>query len=379
MDPKILEIINLKKKFQSGFEIYIGHLTVRQNSILVIIGPNGSGKSTLIKLIDLLEKPDSGIITFDGTEITESESDKAAVRKRISVVFQEPLLFNISVYSNILLGLNLRKKNLSGKKFLFEYLIAKLDIRQLLYRNPKSLSGGEQQRVALARALILEPELLLLDEPLANIDQPSREKLRNDLFSILKDIRRSTIYVTHDRNEAMLVADEIAVMNNGKIEQTGIKGDVFSKPANEFVAKFVGVEALIEGRVTSCADSVFEVTVKRADDKNSGTETHPKIYAAGNTEISEGDNVMAAIRPEDVTIFNVSENPEVFRNSSALNFFSGKVISIEDIGFLKKIEIDCGFRMVSFITRNSVERMGLAAGKEVGASVKASSIHIFKR
>ncbi|MBE3093413.1 MAG: ABC transporter ATP-binding protein [Actinobacteria bacterium] len=363
MVSKILEIIGLEKKYNSGFSLKIDHLVTEENKILVMIGPNGSGKSTLIRLINLLESPDSGSIYFNDKLITGKGINKIMSRKEMSTVFQEPLLFNTSVYNNILMGLEFRGKKISGSKEIFDYLIDKLKIKNLLKRNPRSLSGGEQQRVALARALILEPKLLLLDEPLANIDQLSREELRNDLFDILRATGRSTIYVTHDRNEAMIIADSIAVINEGRIEQFGPKDEVFRKPASEFIAKFVGVETLIEGIVAEYKDNVCRIKI--AGCKND-------IFAVA-ASADQGTKVTVAIRPEDVILYNIEVNPG---SSSAMNSFMGEITEIQDLGIFKKVEIDCGFNLVSFVTRNSIERLGLAPGKKVLSSVKASSIHI---
>jgi len=365
MVSKFLEIIRLEKKYNSGFSLKVEHLFTEENKILVLIGPNGSGKSTLIKLINLLESTDSGSIYFNDKLITGSEVDKIIVRKEMSTVFQEPLLFNTSVYNNILMGLEFRGKKISASKEIFDYLIDKLKIKNLLKRNPKSLSGGEQQRVALARALVLEPKLLLLDEPLANIDQLSREELRNDLFDILRATGRSTIYVTHDRNEAMIIADSIAVVNEGRIEQFGLKDEVFRKPASEFIAKFVGVETLIEGIVAECRDNVCRIKIDGS--KND-------IFAV-SAPVDQGTKVTAAIRPEDVILYNIEMNPE---SSSAMNSFIGEITEIQDLGIFKKVEIDCGFNLVSFVTRNSIDRLGLEPGKKVLSSVKASSVHIFR-
>ncbi|MBE3036146.1 MAG: ABC transporter ATP-binding protein [Candidatus Atribacteria bacterium] len=363
MVSKILEIIGLEKKYNSGFSLKVDHLVTEENKILVMIGPNGSGKSTLIRLINLLESPDSGSIYFNDKLITGKGIDKVMSRKEMYTVFQEPLLFNTSVYNNILMGLEFRGKKISGSKEIFDYLIDKLKIKNLLKRNPRSLSGGEQQRVALARALILEPKLLLLDEPLANIDQLSREELRNDLFDILRATGRSTIYVTHDRNEAMIIADSIAVINEGRIEQFGPKDEVFRKPASEFIAKFVGVETLIEGIVAEYKDNVCRIKI--AGCKND-------IFAVA-ASADQGTKVTVAIRPEDVILYNIEINPG---SSSAMNSFMGEITEIQDLGIFKKVEIDCGFNLVSFVTQNSIERLGLAPGKKVLSSVKASSVHI---
>jgi tungstate transport system ATP-binding protein len=317
----------------------------------------------------------------------------------MSVVFQEPLLFNTSVYNNILLGLSLRKREMSNSKDLFEYLVEKLKIKNILRRNPRSLSGGEQQRVALTRALILEPELLLLDEPLANIDQVSREELRQDLFDIIRNTKRSTIYVTHDRNEAMIIADDVAVINEGRIEQFGQKNEVFRKPINTFVAKFVGVETILEGAVIECRNNVCTVKITKNErfnnsngrnsdvninkinnssnyisDINYVLNSNLEVYVVAQSEINS--EVMLAIRPEDVTLYDLEMPAE---HSSAMNSFMGIVSDIQDIGIFKKIEIDCGFKLVSFVTQNSIERLGIEVGKKIIASVKASSIHMFKK
>jgi tungstate transport system ATP-binding protein len=363
MVSKILEIIGLEKKYNSGFSLKVEHLFTEENRILIMIGPNGSGKSTLIKLINLLERSDSGSIYLNDKLITGNDVDKIMIRKEMSTVFQEPLLFNTSVYNNILMGLEFRGKKISGSKEIFDYLIDKLKIKNLLKRNPRSLSGGEQQRVALARALILEPKLLLLDEPLANIDQISREELRNDLFDILRATGRSTIYVTHDRNEAMIIADSIAVINEGRIEQFGLKDEVFRKPASEFIAKFVGVETLIEGVVAEYKDNVCRIKV--AGNKND-------IFAVAESA-DQGTKVTVAIRPEDVILYDIEMNPE---SSSAMNSFMGEITEIQNLGIFKKVEIDCGFSLVSFVTQNSIERLGLKPGKKVFTSIKASSVHV---
>ena len=363
MGEKILEIKNLKKHYASGFILDVDHLVIDEDKIMVLIGPNGSGKSTLIKLINLLEQADNGEIIFHGVNILSPHTDARSCRRDMSAVFQEPFLFNMSVYANILLGLELRRIRFKQKKMAFEYLVEKLNIKHLLLRNPKSLSGGEQQRVALARSFVLEPKLLLLDEPLANIDQLSREELRYDLFSILKDTKSSAIYVTHDRNEAMVIADDIAVINSGKIEQSGHKNEVFRRPLNEFVARFVGVETLLEGTVLENKNNVCMIRIN-------GT----KIYAV--SDFKTGQEVTVAIRPEDVVLF--SEGTDL-SSSSALNFFRGPVTELQDVGLFKKVELDCGFRLVSFVTANSVDRMGLEKGKVVNSSVKASSIHLLKK
>ncbi len=367
MVKKILKIVDLKKRYGSEFSLSIDNLHTERGRILTIIGPNGSGKSTLIRLINLLEKPDGGKIYFNGSEITAAGIYSTDVRKKMSVVFQEPLLFNSSVYSNIIIGLKIRKIRLSEAKDRIDYYIDKLKIGDLLNRGTRDLSGGEKQRVSLARALVLDPELLLLDEPLANIDQSSRESLRSDLFKVLKNYGKSVVYVTHDRNEAMILADDIAVMDRGKVLQFAGKEEIFRKPKNEFVARFVGVETLVNGVVLEKEGNVCRVRVS-TEKGNVG------IYVVSRER--KDARVTLAIRPEDVILYRSGVPPS---KSSAMNLFRGKISEIKNIGIFKKVEIDCGFSLNSFVTQNSVSRLNLVKGRIISAAVKASSIHMFKR
>ena len=362
MADKILEIRNLKKQFSTGFLLNIDYLYTNRNDIFTLIGPNGSGKSTMIYLINLLLSADSGSIVFDGEDILDKKNNQKKIRKKMAVVFQEPILFNTSVYNNLLLGLRLRNIEFSEYKDNFNFLIEKLKLKNLLSRSPKTLSGGEQQKVCLARALLLNPKILLFDEPLANIDQETREEFRGDFFEILKQKGTTTFYITHDRNEAMIISDFVGVIENGTIEQIGPKEEVFRRPANERIAKFVGIETLISGIVNNMQNSVIEISV---DGSNF-------IYAVG--ESIRGKRVTAAIRPEDVIIIAKSEETT---SLSTLNIFKGKIKEIKDTGLFKKLEIDCGFSLAAYITDASINRLGLKIGSEIFAAVKASAIHVF--
>lgn len=367
MVKKILKIVDLKKRYDSRFNLSIDNLYTEKGRILTVIGPNGSGKSTLIRLINLLERPDGGKIYFNGSEITAAGAGSTDIRKKMSVVFQEPLLFNSSVHSNIIMGLKIRKIRLSEVKDRIDYYIGKLKIGHLLNRSTRNLSGGEKQRVSLARALVLDPELLLLDEPLANIDQSSRESLRSDLFKVLKNYGKSVVYVTHDRNEAMILADDIAVMDKGRVLQFAGKEEVFRKPKNETVARFVGVETLVNGVVLAREGNVCRVGVITK-------KQNAEFYVASRGK--KGISVTLAIRPEDVILYRSGVSP---RQSSAMNLFRGKIREIQDIGIFKKVEIDCGFSLSSFVTQDSVRRLNLVKGRSISAAVKASSIHMFDR
>ncbi|HEY4696228.1 MAG TPA: ABC transporter ATP-binding protein [Candidatus Hydromicrobium sp.] len=367
MVQKILRITGLKKRYNSKFCLTVDNIYTEKGKILTIIGPNGSGKSTLIRLINLLEKPDSGKIYFNNCEISGRGVKSTEVRKKMAVVFQEPLLFNTSVYNNIIMGLKIRKIKISEVKDRVDYFINKLKIESLLNRSTRNLSGGEKQRVSLARAMVLDPELLLLDEPLANIDQSSRESLRLDLFEVLKSYGKSVVYVTHDRNEAMVLADDIAVMDKGKILQFAGKEEVFRKPKNEFIARFVGVETIVNGIILESRRNVCRVGTGEENNNN-------EIFVVGSEK--KNTAVTLAIRPEDVILYNTDISSS---ESSAMNLFKGNIIEIKDIGIFKRVEIDCGFALSSFVTQDSISRLNLSVGRKIFAAVKASSIHMFKR
>ena len=364
MDAKVLEILGLEKKYDSGFHLEISELCLNQNEILAIIGPNGSGKSTLLKLIGLLEKSGKGKIFFYGKNISNGPVDQIKTRREMAVVLQESILFNTSVYNNILMGLKIRNIKVSNVKEHLDFLVDRLKIGKLLNRNIKDLSGGEKQRVSLVRAFVLDPKLLLLDEPLANIDESSKEELRKDLFKLLKHSGKSTIYVTHDRSEAMALADNIAILNEGRIEQIGEKKEVFKKPVNEFTAKFVGIETLLSGVVNECSGSLCTVKIGN----NVG-----RVFVLDKAEV--GSKVLLAIRPEAVILYNIELKP---KDSSAMNLYKGTVTEIQDIGLFKKVGINCGFDLISFVTQNSLDRLNITVGKKIFAGFKASSIHMFK-
>jgi len=363
MADKILEIKNLKKHFSTEFSLNIDYLYVYENAIFTLIGSNGSGKSTLIYLINMLIPADSGSILFDGQEILDKKNiNKKEIRGKMAVVFQEPILFNTSVYSNLLLGLKLRKIRLEEYKDDLDFLIETLKLKNLLTRSSKTLSGGEQQKVCLARALLLNPKILLLDEPLANIDQETREEFREVFFEILKQKKITTFYITHDRNEAMIISDFVGVMENGILQQTGPREEVFRRPVNERVAKLVGIETLVSGVVASISEGVLKVWV------NDNTY----IYAVG--ESINGKKVMVSIRPEDVIIIGSDAKTA---SLSTLNIFKGRISEIKNTGLFMKLEIDCGFPLAAYITNASINRLGLRIGSEIFAAVKASAIHIF--
>lgn len=237
----MLILKNIKKSFK-GFTLRIEELAVPDRTYTVVVGPSGSGKTTLLRIVAGLEKPDEGSIYLDGRDIT-----KLPVWERdVGIVFQNYALYpHLTVFDNIAMPLKNKKMPKEEIKRRVEHIAEILNIKDQLHKYPHQLSGGQQQRVAIARALVKEPKVLLLDEPLSNLDA----RLRLDVRGFLKELQRSVgatvIHVTHDQEEAMALGDLMVVMNNGKIEQAGPPDELYRRPKSLFVFNFLGLGNLL--------------------------------------------------------------------------------------------------------------------------------------
>jgi tungstate transport system ATP-binding protein len=214
----------------------IESLQIQRGETLAIVGPNGAGKSTLLLALARLIKPVCGQMTFNGKSI--SQMDDLEYRRKISFVFQDPLLMDMSVEKNIALGLKFRGTDREETRTRVIRWSKAMGVDSLLGRRAGQLSGGEAQRVSLARAFVLDPELLLMDEPFSAVDPPTRAQLLNDLSNLLSQDHRTTIFVTHNLKEAAQVGDRVAVIINGELKQVGTPGHIRSSPANAKVADF---------------------------------------------------------------------------------------------------------------------------------------------
>ena len=213
-------------------------LSVAQGEILALVGPSGCGKTTALRLIAGFEQPDSGAVTLHGQVVGQPGNGLPPEKRRVGMVFQEGALFpHLTVEQNIAYGLS-RSGQRNGK---VDQVLELVGLTGLRHRMPYELSGGQQQRVALARALAPNPDILLLDEPFSDLDPKLREQVRRDVLEILRDSHITTVFVTHDQEEALFVGDAIAVMNQGRVEQSGPPEEIFHHPATRFVAQFIGM------------------------------------------------------------------------------------------------------------------------------------------
>ncbi len=333
-------------------------LDVRRGEVLAIVGPNGSGKSTLLRVLGLLEAPSEGAVRFQGRAVAA----KAALRERrcMASVFQQPLLARGSVAVNVAVGLRFRGIAEAEIEARVRRWLERFGLLALRDRPVSRLSGGEAQRVALARALVLEPDVLLLDEPFAALDPTARGVLIPELGAILRADAVTTVLVTHDRAEAQALADRVAVLLDGRIRQLDDTARVFWAPVSEEVARFVGVETIVEGRVATVDSGVVTVAVAER-----------RVEVAANAVA--GERVRVAIRPEDVTLLGAGE---ALPTSSARNQLQGIVTAVTPSTPHVRVVVDCGFPLVAALTPRSVREMALAPGVPVTAIFKASAAHL---
>jgi tungstate transport system ATP-binding protein len=278
------------------------------------------------------------------------------------MVFQEPLLFDTTVFNNAASGLRIRgtKRNEIRVRVMEE--LERFGICHLKDRSAKTLSGGEAQRTSLARAFALRPEILLLDEPFSSLDPPTHDSLIEDLEHILQQTRTTAIFATHDRLEALRLSDRIAVMNEGKVLQIGPPEEVANRPLNELVASFMGMEAILSGKVIRRNGGTFGVSIE-------GQE----IEAVGDAHV--GESVVLCIRPENITL-SLGASRE---GTSARNVFPGKIVKIISMGLYQKVQLDCGFPLVAYVTNHSLRELSLVEGKNVRASFKATAVTVMRK
>jgi tungstate transport system ATP-binding protein len=357
----ILEIRNIQIHRGGTLLLDVPSLSIREGEILSLIGPNGAGKTTLLQTLSYLQKPFEGEILFRGETLHTSHS-VFIYRRRIAMVFQEPLLFDTTVFDNVASGLKIRKMRRSEMNVIVKEYLDRFGIAHLSRRSARTLSGGEAQRTSLARAFALRPEILFLDEPFASLDPPSRESLLDDLERILRQTQSTAVFATHDRLEALRLSDRIAVMKGGQVLQIGSPGEVTQRPATEFIASFVGVETILTGGVVKRREGTFVASIE-------GKE----IEIIG--EAACGETVVFCIRPENVILSTRASR----ETTSARNVFPGRIEKIVPLGFYQKIELDCGFPLVAYITNHSLENLALREGKEVIASFKATAIHVIRK
>jgi sulfate transport system ATP-binding protein len=339
-----IELKNVSKSFGQVAALRDVSFAVNEGELAALLGPSGSGKTTVLRLIAGLETPDNGRLFVRGAEV----SAVPVQRRNIGFVFQNYALFrNMSVWGNIAFGLSIKKWRRPQIAARVAELADFLDLHDQVRRYPHQLSGGQRQRVAIARALAPGPDVLLLDEPFAAVDAQIRQELRQWLIRLHHEIKLTTIFVTHDQEEAMEVADRIVVFSQGRLEQIGTPQEVYEKPHNEFVARFVGVLNVLELEVRDGLARCNEL----------------EFPAHG---LADGQKMRIGFRPYNV---QVSPHPAVypFRALLRRTYFLGVMLRLE-------MELPSGLVIRSRLSKEEYARLGLADGREVSFQIRTYRI-----
>jgi molybdopterin-binding protein len=347
-------IIKTYKK--GGFSLDVPSVEAPAGTTLALLGPSGSGKSTLLHILGLLERPDSGRVLLGGRPV---DSRDRAARLVMAAVFQRPYLFKGSVGANVAYGLMARGVSHAERDERVAAALERVGLAGYEERSALALSGGEAQRVSLARALVLEPQILLVDEPLASLDPLLRRRLTHDFATILRDAHVTVVYVTHDQDEAFVVADRIAVMRDGRIVSCGSTDEISGIAVEEWTAAFLGVEPAIRGRVVGVEGGLAEVDVN-------GT----LVVIVGEPEV--GCEILLAVRPEDVVLFEPGGDLPL---TTARNRLEAQVTSIEERGATFRVTLESnGAGLASSVSRAAAAELDLRVGSPVVAVFKATAV-----
>lgn len=357
----LIETVDLCQNYGGRDILKNINLKVERGETFALIGPTGAGKTTLLRLLDLLEMPSSGRIYFEGRDAAASRKLRLQMRRRMAFVIQKPVVFNSGIYDNIACGLKWRGEKKAGIQQKVSSILEMIDLSAYKDRNARTLSGGEAQRVAIARAIVTEPEVLLLDEPTANLDPLSVVRIEELIVKIIHQYATTIVMATHDMAQGQRLASRIGVLIDGEIVQAGDPREVFTLPRSREVAEFVGVDNMIDGIVVKSEGGMVAVNV-------GGKKV---VEAVSN--YPAGEEVYACVRPENITLTLAKTT------SSARNSFLGRITGVVSLGPLSRIEIDCGFRLMALVTRRSAEELGLEKGKRVYAAFKATAVHVLKK
>jgi len=352
-------VARFEKRFRAGATIAadLAH-PLDSFSVLVLFGPSGSGKTTVLRTIAGLETPEQGTIRFGGKSWFDAatRTNLPPQARGVGYLFQQYALFpHLTVQENIAFGMNGDRAAAAVRA---RELAAKFDLEGLEHRLPAQISGGQQQRVALARTLACCPRLLLLDEPLSALDQTLREGVRTRLRGWLADAAVPTVLVTHDRLDALALGDRVAILDDGRVVQQGPVEEVFSNPSSETVARIVGVETIVRGRIVERDGDVMCVDVRGV-----------RLWAVNKSDVDA--QVMVCIRGEDVAFSREPAGESTIRNR-----LPGRITAITPEGPLVRVVIDCGFPITALVTRPASAELGLKTGDTGTAMIKATAIHV---
>ena len=350
-----IELQDIVKRFGALEAVSHVSLDIQDGELFTLLGPSGCGKTTILRLIGGFHRSDRGRVLFGDRDMT----GKPPYERNIGMVFQNYALWpHMRIFDNIAYGLKLQKFSPSEIRDKVAHAMGLVNMKGLEERYPGELSGGQQQRVALARALVLNPDVLLLDEPLSNLDAKIRIQVRAEIRKLQKDLAITTIYVTHDQEEALTLSDRIAVLSHGKLQQVGSPHELYEKPSNPFVADFIGINNLIPGKITDVLQGGATLRVESAV----GT-----LIGAGDGRLTTNQACMVCVRPETASI-GPENGP-----TEGLNRVSATVSFPSYIGNTVRYDVDMGGTLFKVDVQNPTDHRELPIGAKVTVSFPVSS------
>jgi ABC-type Fe3+/spermidine/putrescine transport system ATPase subunit len=346
-----IQLRDIVKKFGTLEAVSHVSLEIHDGELFTLLGPSGCGKTNILRLIGGFHKPDLGEIYFDGKPVTPIPP----YERNIGMVFQNYALWpHMTISGNITYGLKLKKIPRAEIANKISHVLKLVNLTGLEKRYPGQLSGGQQQRVALARALVLNPDVLLLDEPLSNLDAKIRVQVRAEIRKLQKELAITTIYVTHDQEEALTLSDRIAVINHGKLMQIGTPRDLYNRPHNPFVADFIGINNLIPGDVQeiNASENWMKVQTKAGS-----------LICTPEESFKPGDRCMITVRPETASISPSGEVQEGF------NCMVGIVSFAYYIGNTMRYDVEVNNETLFRVDiQNPIEHKSFSIGEKVYVS-----------
>jgi len=357
-----LEVRGLTKRFSP--QVTVGPLSfeVQEGEFFSLLGPSGCGKTTTLRCIGGFESLTEGSIALDGRRL----HDRPPHKRDVGLVFQNYALFpHLTVFDNIAFGLRLRKVDRADIERRVAQMLELVDLPQVAGRYPAQLSGGQQQRVAIARSLVLEPSLLLFDEPLSNLDFKLRIQMRYELRDLQRRLGTTAVYVTHDQTEALALSDRIAVLSQGRIEQIGPPGEIYERPASAFVADFIGSSNLVAARVG-----------RAGEDGHTAVETEEGLaLAIPRIGDAAGTAVTLLLRPERFQMATGHDG-----EASAVNRFAARVRDVTYLGEDLHLRVLARDRQPLLVAiKNSKGTRAIAPGTTIDLSIDPEDIHVLRR
>jgi iron(III) transport system ATP-binding protein len=334
MSDVMVELDHLEKNFGAELAVNDVSLAVKEGEFVTLLGPSGCGKTTTLRCIAGLERPDGGEIRIGGDTVA---APKRGIYlnpedRNIGMVFQSYAVWpHMTVFDNVAYGLRVRRASADVIKQRTTKALELVGLPHLADRYATKLSGGQRQRVALARAIVYEPRVILFDEPLSNLDAKLREQMRVELVRLQKEVGITSIYVTHDQSEALVMSDRVVVMNNGVIQQIGNPQTIYAHPANTFVANFIGVANLMQGVLLGRSGGLCDIEIALGEGR-----APLRLQAAGGDGAKTGDKITLSLRPEDIDI--KFEKP----SAAGTNMFEGEVSETVYLGNVLECRVKVG-------------------------------------